>query len=123
MIGVQQLSVVVWILAGATLGGAAHALTRNRNRSEIPLNVVTGIAGVVCGAWFLGVLTKAPAFILDEFAPASLLVSLMGAAILLTVLQMLRGRRPGATVARPDAASTAFEIAAHATSTQVRELT
>lgn len=110
------MNAVLWIFAGASLGGAAHTLTLNRNRSEIALNVATGIAGVLCGAWFLGVLMKSPAFILDEFTPASLLVSLMGAAILLTVLQMLRGRHPGATVTRPDAAG-------HATPIQLREPT
>jgi uncharacterized membrane protein YeaQ/YmgE (transglycosylase-associated protein family) len=94
------MSVVIWILAGALLGFAAHALTRNRNRSGITLNVFTGIAGVVFSGWLLGVFTSSPAFIRGEFSPASFFVSLMGATVLLTALQVFRSRRSTTTQMR-----------------------
>jgi len=94
------LNVVIWILAGAILGGAAHALTRNRNRAGITLNIFTGIAGVVFSGWLLGVFTRSPAFIPGGVSPASFLVALMGATVLLTALQVFRSRRSTTTPMR-----------------------
>lgn len=91
------MNVVIWILAGALLGAASHALSRNRNRAGIALNMVTGIASVLFGGWLLGVLTGTAAFNPEYFFLASLLVSLLGATVLLMVLQSLRGSRMGET--------------------------
>lgn len=99
------MSVVIWILAGALLGGAANLILGTRGRTAIALNVATGVAGVVSGGWLLGVLTGTPAFNPEYFFLTSLLVSLMGATVLLTVLQLFSNRRTGEMAARPDTAS------------------
>lgn len=117
------MNVVIWILAGAVLGASANALMRTSNLTGIAQNVVTGIAGVLSGGWLLGVLTKTPAFIQGEFNPAVFVVSLMGATVLLTGLQVFRGRRPGKTATRSDKAPASLATSGRATTTHMRELT
>lgn len=75
---------VIWIVAGALLGGAAGALVGGRGR--FALNVATGVTGVLFGGWLLGMLIGASAFGADGFGIGSLLVSLLGASILLAGL-------------------------------------
>ena len=82
--------VVTWIFAGALLGGAASALDGSTGRAAFARNVAVGIAGVMLGGWLLGVLIGAAAFDPGVFGLGSLLVSLMGASVLLTVPHVFR---------------------------------
>lgn len=117
------MNLVLWILAGATFGSVANLVLGTRNRAGIALDVAIGISGVLAGGWVLGVLTGTAAFAPGEFSPATLLIALMGAAVLLTALQVYRGRRAGETATRPGNAPPALAIAGRATNTQMRELT
>jgi uncharacterized membrane protein YeaQ/YmgE (transglycosylase-associated protein family) len=122
MPGAKHLNVIIWILAGALLGIAVSLALGTRNRARIALDVVTGIVGVLSGGWLLGALTGMSAFNPEAFFIASLLVSLLGATVLLTALQMFRSRSTGETPARQDNASKAPPIGAHATTPAMREL-
>ena len=82
---------VTWMIAGALLGGAASGLIGTRDLRLIAWNVATGIAGVMFGGWLLGMLIGASALEPGTFALGSLLVSLLGAALLLAVLHEFRG--------------------------------
>lgn len=79
-----------WILAGALVGAAASALIGNRDRNARIVNVALGIAGVLAGGWLLGMVIGASAFRPGEFGLQSLLVSVLGAAVLLAALQGFR---------------------------------
>jgi len=115
--------VFIWILAGALLGSAASLALETRNRAGIALNVVTGIAGVLSGGWLLGALTGMAAFNPDAFFVASLLVSLLGATVLLTALQMFRSRGLGEPPGYQNHASKEHPIGEHATTIKMRERT
>lgn len=91
---------VTWIVAGALLGGAASALSGIGDRRGFALNVATGIAGVMFGGWLLGMVIGASAFDPGEFSLGSLLVSLLGASVMLTALHELRGNRHQSEKAR-----------------------
>lgn len=117
------MNVVIWILAGAFLGSVANLALGTRNRAGITLDVFIGIAGVLSGGWLLGVLTRTSAFAPGEFSPASFLVSLLVAAVLLTALQLFRGRSSRETTNHPDNVSAAPTIAGRATTTHMREMT
>jgi uncharacterized membrane protein YeaQ/YmgE (transglycosylase-associated protein family) len=84
---------ITWIVAGALLGGAASALARTGGRRGFAVNVATGIAGVMTGGWLLGMLIGASAFEPGAFSLGCLLVSLLGAAVLVGVLHEGRGIR------------------------------
>jgi uncharacterized membrane protein YeaQ/YmgE (transglycosylase-associated protein family) len=94
---------VVWIVAGALAGCAASALAGNRDGGERLLNVAIGIAGVLSGGWLLGRVIGASAFDPGEFSVETLLVSLLGVAIPLTLLQAFRESMAGRPTTLRDA--------------------
>ena len=116
------MNVVIWILAGAILGSAANLVLGTRDRAGIVLDVSIGIAGVMSGGWLLSVLTRTSAFAAGEFSTASLLISLMGATVLLASLQVLRGRDSREMATRPLDAAAAVAIAVRATTTKMKRL-
>ncbi len=99
---------VNWIVAGALLGGGASALIGLGYRRGFALNIATGIAGVMAGGWLMGMVIGASAFSPGEFSLASLLVSLMGTAVLLTILHEFRGLVAGQKPTRQVEPSAAF---------------
>ncbi len=117
------MNLVLWILAGAMFGSVANLVLGTRNRAGIALDVAIGISGVVACGWLLGALTGTAAFSPGEFSPATLVIALMGAAVLLTALQVYRGRRSTETATRPGNAPFELPILGRAINTQMRELT
>jgi uncharacterized membrane protein YeaQ/YmgE (transglycosylase-associated protein family) len=61
-----------------------------RRPEGILLNVVVGILGAVLGGWFLSPLVGVSTINQNNFSPASLLVSLLGAVILLLIVNVVR---------------------------------
>lgn len=84
------MGLLTWMVAGALLGGAASAMAGTRDWRVRILDVAAGVAGVVSGGWLLGEVIGASAFGPGEFSIESLLVSLLGAAALLTALHTFR---------------------------------
>lgn len=66
-------------------------LTGINERPGIIRNVIVGIVGVVLGGWLLSGLVGSSPFNQDEFSLVGLLVSLLGAMVLLAAVQLLRG--------------------------------
>lgn len=90
------MSFVTWIVTGALLGGAASVCSGFRPRGDFALSVATGVAGVMAGGWLLSLVIGASPFDPGEFSLACLLVSLLGAAVPLTVFHALRAETSGA---------------------------
>ena len=82
------MNIIVWLVVGGLIGWAASTLMR---RPEgILLNVVVGILGAVLGGWLLSPLVGVSTINQNNFSPASLLVSLLGAVILLVIVNVAR---------------------------------
>ena len=82
------MNIIVWLVVGGLIGWAASTLMR---RPEgILLNVVVGILGATLGGWFLSPLVGVSTINQNNFSPASLLVSLLGAVILLVIVNVAR---------------------------------
>ena len=90
------MNIMIWLLVGGLLGRAASFVLGASERPGMILNVVAGIVGVVLGGWFLSVLLGSSPFDQSEFSVAELLVSSLGAMVVLAVVQLLgsiTGRR------------------------------
>jgi uncharacterized membrane protein YeaQ/YmgE (transglycosylase-associated protein family) len=87
-----NMNFVLWTLLGGLLGRYASALMGIRDKREVIRNVVVGASGVILSGWLLATLIGSPAFALGEFNISSMLVSLMGATVLLAAAQLLRNR-------------------------------
>jgi uncharacterized membrane protein YeaQ/YmgE (transglycosylase-associated protein family) len=59
----------------------------------IILNIVVGIVGALLGGWLISPLIGAPSINSGEISMASLLVSFLGAVILLAIVNLFTRRR------------------------------
>jgi len=86
------LNVIIWLVAGGLIGWAASALMR---RPEgLLINVVVGILGAVLGGWFVSPLVGVSTINQNNFSAPSLLVSFLGAVILLLIVNLVRRGAP-----------------------------
>jgi uncharacterized membrane protein YeaQ/YmgE (transglycosylase-associated protein family) len=84
------MNIIIWVVVGGLMGWQANVLMRADGREVILLNVAVGIAGALLGGWFFGPLVGVSTRDQSDFSIAGLLVSLVGAVILLTVVNLVR---------------------------------
>jgi uncharacterized membrane protein YeaQ/YmgE (transglycosylase-associated protein family) len=90
------MNIVIGLLVGGLLGWAASFVSGTSARPGMRLNIVAGIVGVALGGWLLSELLGSSPFDQSEFSVAELLVSSLGAMVVLAVVQLLgsiTGRR------------------------------
>jgi uncharacterized membrane protein YeaQ/YmgE (transglycosylase-associated protein family) len=81
------MNIIIWLMVGGLIGWAASSLMRTRE--GLPLNVVIGIVGAALGGWLLSPLVGAMTINQGNFSVAGLLVSLLGAVILLAIVNLV----------------------------------
>jgi uncharacterized membrane protein YeaQ/YmgE (transglycosylase-associated protein family) len=85
------MNVVVWLVIGGVIGWVASLVMGTDGRQGIVLNVVVGIVGAVLGGWFFsGVLGGGSTINQGDFSVNGLIVSLIGAVVLLAVVKVAR---------------------------------
>ena len=82
------MNIIIWLVVGGLIGWAASTLMRTRE--GILLNVVVGILGAALGGWFLSPLVGVSTINQNNFSAPGLLVSLLGAVILLFIVNLVR---------------------------------
>jgi uncharacterized membrane protein YeaQ/YmgE (transglycosylase-associated protein family) len=80
------MGLIGWIVLGGVAGWLASIVTKRNNQMGCLSNIVVGIIGGVIGGWLLG-------NDLTGFNISSLLTAILGAVILLVILNFLTGRR------------------------------
>lgn len=85
------MNIIIWVVVGGLIGWQANVLMR-ADGQVILLNVAVGIAGALLGGWFFGPLVGVSILDQSDFSIAGLLVSLVGAVILLTIVNFVRRR-------------------------------
>jgi uncharacterized membrane protein YeaQ/YmgE (transglycosylase-associated protein family) len=87
------MSFILWLIVGGLLGWVASILMGTNARQGIFLNIVVGIVGAFLGGLILSPLLGIGTINQYDFSFASLLVSLLGAVILLFIVGLIRRRR------------------------------
>ena len=85
------MNIIVWLVVGGLIGWVASILMGTDGRQGIVLNVVVGIVGAVLGGWLLSGVFGAGSINQGDFSVAGLMVSLLGAIILLFLVRLVRG--------------------------------
>jgi uncharacterized membrane protein YeaQ/YmgE (transglycosylase-associated protein family) len=83
------MGIIVWLVIGGLVGWIASIIMGNNARQGILLNVVVGIVGALIGGWLIGPMVGAGS-INDEISVMSFVVSLVGALILLAIVNLVR---------------------------------
>ncbi|HEX6636866.1 MAG TPA: GlsB/YeaQ/YmgE family stress response membrane protein [Steroidobacteraceae bacterium] len=86
------MGIILWLIIGGVVGWLASLVMRRDASQGIILNIVVGIIGSMLGAWLIGPLVGAPSINSGEISAASLLVSFLGAVILLAIVNLITRR-------------------------------
>jgi uncharacterized membrane protein YeaQ/YmgE (transglycosylase-associated protein family) len=84
------MNIIIWLVVGGLLGWVASMIMGTNARQGMFLNVVVGIIGAILGGWLLSPLVGVSTINQGNFSISSLLVSLVGAVILLAVVNLMR---------------------------------
>jgi uncharacterized membrane protein YeaQ/YmgE (transglycosylase-associated protein family) len=88
------MNFIIWVVIGGLIGWAASIVMKTDAQQGVVLNVVVGIVGALVGGWLLSPLFGTGTINQNDFSLASLVVSLLGAIILLAVVNLLRRGAP-----------------------------
>ena len=89
-----KMNFIIWIVVGGLLGWVASMIMRTDAQQGMFLNVVVGIIGALLGGWLLAPLFGTGTINQNDFSISSLLVSLLGAVILLAIVNLVRRGSP-----------------------------
>ena len=87
------MNLIIWLVVGGILGWIASMLMRTDSQQGIILNVVVGIVGALIGGWLLAPMFGVGTINQNDFSVGGLAVSLLGAVILLAIVNLLRRGR------------------------------
>ena len=84
------MNFIIWLVVGGLIGWIASMIMRTDGQQGIFLNVIVGIIGALLGGWLISPLVGAGTINANDFSIAGLAVSLVGAIILLAIVNLFR---------------------------------
>jgi len=84
------MNFIIWIVVGGILGWLASKVMRTDAQQGVLLNVIVGIVGALLAGWFLAPLFGVSTINQDNFSVPGLLISFLGAIILLAIVNLIR---------------------------------
>lgn len=81
---------IIWLVVGGLIGWVASMIMRTDGQQGIILNVVVGIIGAFLGGWLISPLVGVGTINQGSFSFGSLVVSLIGAIVLLAIVNLIR---------------------------------
>jgi uncharacterized membrane protein YeaQ/YmgE (transglycosylase-associated protein family) len=87
------MGIILWLVIGGVVGWLASIVMRRDGNQGVFLNIVVGIIGAMLGGWLIGPLVGAPSINSGELSIGSLLVSFLGAVILLAIVNLFTRNR------------------------------
>lgn len=84
------INLIAWLVVGGIIGWVASMVMRTDAQQGMLLNIVVGIVGAALGGWLLSPLLGVGTINQGVFSLGALLVSLLGAVVLLAVVNLLR---------------------------------
>jgi uncharacterized membrane protein YeaQ/YmgE (transglycosylase-associated protein family) len=88
-----MINFIVWIVLGGLIGWLASRVMRTDAQQGIFLNIVVGIVGAMLGGFLISPLLGVATINQNDFSIAALLVSFLGAVILLGIVNFIRRGR------------------------------
>ena len=85
-----MINFIVWIILGGVLGWIASMLMGTNAQQGTLMNIVVGIVGAFVAGWLLTPLFGIATINQNNFSIAAMAVSLLGAVILLALLNLFR---------------------------------
>lgn len=87
------MNFIIWIVVGGLLGWVASMMMRTDGQQGILLNIVVGIVGAFLAGMVISPMVGVASINDGSFSLPSLLVSLVGAVVLLAIVNLVRRGR------------------------------
>lgn len=87
------MNIILWLIAGAVIGWLASKIMGTNSQQGLLLDIVVGVVGAFLAGLFLTPLFGIGTINQNDFSLPALLVSLLGAVILLAIVRLFRRGR------------------------------
>lgn len=84
-----MINFIIWLVVGGVVGWLASLMMKTDAQQGLLLNIVVGIVGAALAGWVISPLVGIPS-INEGFSIGAFLVSLVGAVILLAIVNLFR---------------------------------
>lgn len=84
------MNFIIWLIIGGIVGWLASMVMKTDAQQGLILNVVVGIVGALLGGWLISPLVGVGTINQDALSVPAILVSLVGAIILLAIVNLVR---------------------------------
>ena len=84
------MNFIIWLVIGGLVGWLASVVMKTDAQQGVILNIVVGIIGALLGGWLLAPLFGTGTINQGDFSLSGLLVSFLGAVILLAIVNLVR---------------------------------
>lgn len=85
-----MINFIIWIIVGGLIGWIASMIMRTDAQQGALLNIIVGIVGAFLGGLLISPLIGGGNINSGDFSLSSLLVSLLGAILLLAIVNLFR---------------------------------
>jgi uncharacterized membrane protein YeaQ/YmgE (transglycosylase-associated protein family) len=85
-----EVNFIIWLVMGGLVGWFASKIMNTDAQQGIFLNIFVGIVGAFLAGYLISPLVGVPTINQDAFSLGALLVSLVGAIILLAIVNLIR---------------------------------
>ena len=89
-----MVNLIVWLVIGGVVGWIASMIMRTDAQQGLFLNVIVGIIGAALAGWLLSPIFGVGSINQGDFSLDGLVVSLLGAVILLAIVNLVRRGSP-----------------------------
>lgn len=86
------MNFIIWLVVGGLIGWLASMLMKTNDQQGIILNVIVGIVGALLAGWLISPMVGVGTINQSDFSLPALLVSFVGAIILLGIVNLFRRR-------------------------------
>lgn len=84
------MNLIIWLFVGGVIGWIASLVMKTDGQQGIFLNVVVGVVGAILAGWFISPMIGVGTINQNNFSLPSLLVSFVGAVVLLGIVNLIR---------------------------------
>jgi uncharacterized membrane protein YeaQ/YmgE (transglycosylase-associated protein family) len=87
------MNFILWLVVGGIIGWIASMIMRTDAQQGIFLNIVVGVIGAILAGWLITPLVGGSTINQGNFSLSGLLISLLGAIVLLALVNLFRRGR------------------------------
>jgi uncharacterized membrane protein YeaQ/YmgE (transglycosylase-associated protein family) len=87
------MNLIIWLIVGGLIGWLASKIMNTDAQQGIGLNIVVGIIGALLAGWLITPLIGGATINQGDFSLSGLVISLLGAIVLLAIVNLFRRGR------------------------------